>query len=151
MAATIELLDEGATVPFISRYRKERTGSLDEVAVRSIETALAQQRAMDARREFVRKAIDDAGAMTPELAQRLDAAETLTEIEDIYAPFKPRRRTRAAIAREKGLEPLAKIIMAGRTADCGSSARRFTGQNGVETTEDIENNLFIPLVSSEFL
>lgn len=136
VAATIELLDEGATVPFISRYRKERTGSLDEVAVRSIETALAQQRAMDARREFVRKAIDDAGAMTPELAQRLDAAETLTEIEDIYAPFKPRRRTRAAIAREKGLEPLAKIIMAGRTADCGSSARRFTGQNGVETTEE---------------
>lgn len=133
VAATIELLDEGATVPFISRYRKERTGSLDEVAVRSIETALAQQRAMDARREFVRKAIDDAGAMTTELAQRLDAAETLTEIEDIYAPFKPRRRTRAAIAREKGLEPLAKIIMAGRTADCGSSARRFTGQNGVET------------------
>lgn len=136
VAATIELLDEGATVPFISRYRKERTGSLDEVAVRSIETALAQQRAMDARREFVRKAIDDAGAMTPELAQRLDAAETLTEIEDIYAPFKPRRRTRAAIAREKGLEPLAKIIMSGRTADCGSSARRFTGQNGVETTEE---------------
>ncbi len=136
VAATIELLDEGATVPFISRYRKERTGSLDEVAVRSIETALAQQRAMDARREFVRKAIDDAGAMTTELAQRLDAAETLTEIEDIYAPFKPRRRTRAAIAREKGLEPLAKIIMAGRTADCGSSARRFTGQNGVETTEE---------------
>lgn len=136
VAATIELLDEGATVPFISRYRKERTGSLDEVAVRSIETALAQQRAMDARREFVRKAIEDAGAMTPELAQRLDAAETLTEIEDIYAPFKPRRRTRAAIAREKGLEPLAKIIMAGRTADCGSSARRFTGQNGVETTEE---------------
>lgn len=133
VAATIELLDEGATVPFISRYRKERTGSLDEVAVRSIETALAQQRAMDARREFVRKAIEDAGAMTPELAQRLDAADTLTEIEDIYAPFKPRRRTRAAIAREKGLEPLAKIIMAGRTADCGSSARRFTGQNGVET------------------
>lgn len=133
VAATIELLDEGATVPFISRYRKERTGSLDEVAVRSIETALAQQRAMDARREFVRKAIEDAGAMTSELAQRLDAADTLTEIEDIYAPFKPRRRTRAAIAREKGLEPLAKIIMAGRTADCGSSARRFTGQNGVET------------------
>ena len=133
VAATIELLDEGATVPFISRYRKERTGSLDEVAVRSIETALAQQRAMDARREFVRKAIEDAGAMTPELAQRLDAADTLTEIEDIYAPFKPRRRTRAAIAREKGLEPLAKIIMAGRTADCESSARRFTGQNGVET------------------
>lgn len=133
VAATIGLLDEGATVPFISRYRKERTGSLDEVAVRSIETALAQQRAMDARREFVRKAIEDAGAMTPELAQRLDAADTLTEIEDIYAPFKPRRRTRAAIAREKGLEPLAKIIMAGRTADCESSARRFTGQNGVET------------------
>ena len=133
VAATIELLDEGATVPFISRYRKERTESLDEVAVRAIETALAQQRSMDARREFVRKAIEDAGAMTPELAQRLDAADTLTEIEDIYAPFKPRRRTRAAIAREKGLEPLAKIIMAGRTADCGSSARRFTGQNGVET------------------
>lgn len=113
VAAVIELLDEGATVPFISRYRKERTGSLDEVAVRAIESSLKQVREMEARREFVREAIANAEALTPALADRLDKAETMTDIEDIYAPFKPKKRTRATIAREKGLEPLAKKIMSG--------------------------------------
>ena len=131
VAATVALLDEGATVPFISRYRKERTGSLDEVAVRNIETTLAQERALEARRDFVAEAIEAAGAMTPELRGRLDEADTMSRVEDIYAPFKPRRRTRATVAREKGLEPLAKIIMAGRTADVDASARRFVGHEGV--------------------
>lgn len=111
--AVIELLDEGATVPFISRYRKERTGALDEVAVRSIETALKQVRDMEARREFVTKAIEEAGAMNDNIRRRLLEASTMTEIEDVYAPFKPKKRTRATIAREKGLEPLAKKIMSG--------------------------------------
>ncbi len=125
VAAVIELLDGGATVPFISRYRKERTGSLDEVAVRTIETALKLQREIEARRAFVRQAIEAAGALTLELDRRLAEADGITDIDDIYAPFKPRRRTRAEIAREKGLEPLARIIMAGNTSDPEASAHRF--------------------------
>lgn len=136
VAAVIELLDEGATVPFISRYRKERTGSLDEVAVRAIETALAQERALEARREFVKNAIEEAGAMTAEISRRLEEADSMTGIEDIYAPFKPKRRTRAVAAKEKGLEPLAKNIMAGRLRDVASFAKRFAGQNGVADVDE---------------
>ena len=134
--ATAELLDGGATVPFISRYRKERTGSLDEVAVRAIESALAQERQLQARKDFVKEAIEAAGAMTDKIAAQLEQASTMTEVEDIYAPFKPRRRTRAAIAREKGLEPLARIIMAGRAADCHASALRFVGHGDVKTIDE---------------
>ena len=134
--ATAELLDEGATVPFISRYRKERTGALDEVAVRSIETTLKAVRELEARKEFISEAIAAAGAMTDEIKRRLSEALTLTEAEDIYAPFKPKKRTRATIAREKGLEPLAKIIMAGKAADPYSSASRFSGKEGVADEEE---------------
>ena len=111
--AVIELLDEGATVPFISRYRKERTGSLDEVKIRAVETALKQVRELEARREFVIHSIETAGVMTPVIRQKLLEADSLTDVEDIYAPFKPKKRTRATIAREKGVEPLAKKIMTG--------------------------------------
>ncbi|MDE5842978.1 MAG: RNA-binding transcriptional accessory protein, partial [Muribaculaceae bacterium] len=110
----IGLLEEGATVPFISRYRKEATGALDEVQVRDIETTLRQIRDVDERREAVKRSISESGNLTDDLSARLDKAETLTDIEDIYAPYKPKKRTRATIAREKGLEPLAKQIMAGR-------------------------------------
>ena len=134
--ATVELLDQGATVPFISRYRKERTGSLDEVAIRSIETTLEQVRQLEARKEFVRKAIDDLSALTQELSEKLEQATSMTEVEDIYAPYKPKRRTRATAAREKGLEPLAKMIMGGRLANCQSAAQRFTGKNGVTDTDE---------------
>lgn len=134
--ATVELLDEGATVPFISRYRKERTGSLDEVAVRAIEATVEQVRQLVARKEFVREAIEAAGAMTAELAARLEQAETATEVEDIYAPFKPKRRTRATVAKEKGLEPLARMIMAGRLDDCRAASQRFMGKNGVDSADD---------------
>lgn len=134
--ATIELLDEGATVPFISRYRKERTGSFDEVAVRSVESMLKTVRELVARKEFVEDAIRESGGMTPDIARRLSEASSLTEVEDIYAPFKPKKRTRATIAREKGLEPLAKIIMAGRCDNLEVSAHRFVGKNGVENADD---------------
>lgn len=134
--ATIELLDEGATVPFISRYRKERTGSFDEVAVRSVESMLKTMRELVARKEFVEEAIRESGGMTPDIARRLSEASSLTEVEDIYAPFKPKKRTRATIAREKGLEPLAKIIMAGRCDNLEVSAHRFVGKNGVENADD---------------
>lgn len=135
-AAVISLLDEGATVPFISRYRKEMTGSLDEVAVRAIEATLKLVREIEARRDFVRNAINDAGALTPEIAARLDRCVSLTDIEDVYAPFKPKRRTRATMAREKGLEPLAKMIMSGNVRDLGASASRFAGKNNVADARD---------------
>ena len=136
VANTIALLDEGATVPFISRYRKERTGSLDEMAVKAIEDEARRSRDFFARREFITDAIRQADAMTPRLKDTLEKADTLTELEDIYAPFKPKRRTRATAAKEKGLEPLARMIMSGNVADCRHTAGRFSGKNGVETVDD---------------
>lgn len=134
--ATVKLLDEGATVPFISRYRKEQTGMLDEVAVRDIESTLKIVREIYARRDFVRNAITEAGAMTPQIAKRLDEARGMTDIEDIYAPFKPRKRTRGTLAREKGLEPLAKIVMSSRSSECSVAARRFVDGRNVRTTDE---------------
>lgn len=111
--AVVTLLDEGATVPFISRYRKERTGSLDEVAVRNIENTLAKVRELEKRKDYILQAIGATGCLTEDLRQKIEQADDATTVEDIYAPFKPKRRTRATIAREKGLEPLAKKIMSG--------------------------------------
>ena len=110
--ATAELLEEGGTVPFISRYRKEKTGSLDEVAITAIRDRLAQLKELDARRETILKTIADQGKLTDELKARIEAAETLTILEDLYLPYKPKRRTRATIAKEKGLEPLAVLVFA---------------------------------------
>ncbi len=136
VSAVIKLLDEGATVPFISRYRKEATEALDEVAVRSIETTLKSVRELYTRKEFVADAITAAGAMTAKLEESLRNARSMTEVEDIYAPFKPKKRTRATIARERGLEPLARIIMAGNTPDPLRSAERFTGNKDMCSAED---------------
>lgn len=127
--AVIELLDDGATVPFISRYRKERTGSLDEVSIRTIETTLKQVRELEARREFITDAIEKAEGMTPVVRRKLLEAVSMTDLEDIYAPFKPKKRTRATIAREKGLEPLAKKIMSGYLPD--SSAEDIEGAKDI--------------------
>lgn len=134
--ATAELLDDGATVPFICRYRKERTGSLDEVGVRAVESALKAERELEARKAFVKDVIAAAGAMSPEMEKAISNASTMTEVEDIYAPYKPKKRTRATIAREKGLEPLAKIIMSGRTSDPENVASKYTGKNGVKDEEE---------------
>lgn len=134
--AVIELLDDGATVPFISRYRKERTGSLDELAVRNIEDTLANVRQLEQRKTFVLNAIEEAGALTDAISRRLADATTPTEVEDIYAPFKPKRRTRAMVAREKGLEPLAKIIMAGRASSLHDASRRFVKPGAVDNVDD---------------
>jgi len=108
--ATAELLEEGGTVPFISRYRKEKTGSLDEVAIAAIRDRLAQLKELDARRETILKTIADQGKLTDELKARIEAAQTLTVLEDLYLSYKPKRRTRATIAKEKGLEPLAVLV-----------------------------------------
>lgn len=130
------LLDDGATVPFISRYRKEKTGSLDEVAIRAIESTLKSVEELYNRRDFVRKAISEASCLDSMLENRLDNARSITEIEDIYAPFKPKKRTRGTMARDKGLEPLAKMIMAAHSHDCHILASRFVGKKGVSDPEE---------------
>ncbi len=114
---TIRLLDDGATIPFISRYRKEMTGSLDEVKLLQIKDEYTRLKELDARRESVIKSIEEQGKMTQELRARIDSAATMAELEDIYLPFRPKRRTRATIAKERGLEPLAAIIMEQKEAD----------------------------------
>ena len=134
--ASITLLDDGATIPFISRYRKEHTGGLDEVALREIETTLRLVRELEKRKEFVIASIEGSGSLTHELKDKILKAEDATTVEDLYAPFKPRRRTRATIAREKGLEGLARIIMAGRSSSIEASAAKFTGKEGVEDTAE---------------
>ncbi|HEX2324667.1 MAG TPA: Tex-like N-terminal domain-containing protein, partial [Chloroflexota bacterium] len=109
--ATAGLLAEGATVPFIARYRKEATGLLDEVAVAAIRDRLAQLAALDQRRLAILTSLQERNLLTAELRARLEGAATLTALEDLYLPFRPKRRTRAMIARERGLEPLARALM----------------------------------------
>jgi protein Tex len=108
---TIRLMDGGATIPFISRYRKEMTGSLDEVKLMHIKDEYGRLQELDARKEVVIKSIEEQDKMTPDLRQKIDSATTMSELEDIYLPYRPKRRTRATIARERGLEPLALLIM----------------------------------------
>ena len=122
---TLSLLDEGCTIPFISRYRKERTGALDEVQIAAINDEYERLKEIAKRKETVVKTITDLQKMTPELQQRIDNCWDATELEDIYLPYKPRRRTRAQIAREQGLEPLAQLILLQREADLERAARPF--------------------------
>jgi uncharacterized protein len=112
VAATAVLLEEGATVPFIARYRKERTGELDEVKITSIRDRLEQLAELDKRREAITTSLNERKLLTPELAAKIEAAETLTVLEDLYLPFRPKKRTRATIAKELGLEPLADLLWA---------------------------------------
>lgn len=109
---TIKLVDDGCTIPFIARYRKELTGELDDQVLRELHERLVYLRSLEEKREDVRRLIDEQGKLTPEIAKALNDCKSLQEIEDIYRPFKPKRRTRASIAREKGLEPLAGILFA---------------------------------------
>ena len=110
VTAAAELLGEGATVPFIARYRKEKTGGLDDTQLRRLEERLGYLRELEDRRATVLKTIDEQGKLTPELVRSIDGAQTKVELEDLYAPFKPKRRTKASIARERGLEPLAQFL-----------------------------------------
>jgi protein Tex len=135
--AVIELLDEGATVPFISRYRKEVTGSMDEVAVAAIRDRVTQLRELDKRREAILKSIEKQEKLTPELEKAINEAETLAELEDIYLPYKPKRKTRASVAREKGLEPLAKRLFEQESGDVENWADAFINEElGVNTLAD---------------
>ena len=116
LVAVIELLDEGGTVPFIARYRKEATGNLDEVQIRDIEEKLAYFRDLVARRETIIASITEQGKLTEELKARIEATFDKSELEDLYLPYRPKRRTKAMIAREKGLEPLALYLWAQQPA-----------------------------------
>lgn len=132
--AAADLLEQGASVPFIARYRKEATGSLDEVAVTAIRDRLHQLRELAARKETVLNSLEKNGHLTDELRDRVNAARTLAEVEDIYLPYRPRRRTRGVKAREKGLEPLAEAIFKQSGMDCRAAAQNFADpEKGVES------------------
>jgi len=137
VAATITLLDDDATVPFIARYRKEMTGSLDEVIITAIRDRVAQLRELDKRREAILKSLEERELLTDELKEKIDKAETMAELEDIYLPFRPKRRTRATVARERGLEPLAELIFAQDDIDPVKEAETFVDpEKEVATVED---------------
>jgi protein Tex len=122
---TLKLLESGATIPFISRYRKEMTGSMDEVQVMEVRDLSLKLAEIDKRREAILKSIEEQGKLTPELKSRIDLAESLTELEDIYLPYKQKKKTKASIAREKGLEPLAVILMKQQELNIESKAAEF--------------------------
>ncbi|HJW86143.1 MAG TPA: Tex family protein [Candidatus Brocadiaceae bacterium] len=134
---TALLLEEGATVPFIARYRKEATGTLDEVAITAIRDRLSQLAELDKRRDAILKALEERGQLTDELKGKIAEAESLTVLEDIYLPYRPKRRTRAIIAREKGLEPLAMRIFEQGNIDPAVEAANFVNaEKGVNTVEE---------------
>ncbi len=136
---TVKLLDEGNTVPFIARYRKEMTGSLDDQVIRQLSERLTALRNLEEKREQVKNTIAEQGNLTEELAAKLDAAETQTEIEDLYRPFRPKRRTRASIAKEKGLQPLADMIWGQKLLVplTEYAAAFIDAEKGVESIEDV--------------
>ena len=126
--AAVALLDEGSTVPFIARYRKEATGGLDDIQLRALEERLGYLRELEARRKTVLDSIASQGKLTDELSGKIASVETKAELEDIYLPFKPKRRTRAQIARERGLQPLADAILADRRLNPAEIAAGYLGE-----------------------
>ena len=136
--ATVKLLEDDATVPFIARYRKEATGSLDEVTLTTIRDRIAQLAELDKRRESILKSLEERELLTDDLKEKIFDAETMAKLEDIYLPFRPKRRTRATIAKEKGLEPLAKIIFHQdeKTDPLREASAYLDLEKGVETAED---------------
>jgi uncharacterized protein len=132
---TLELLESGATIPFISRYRKEATGSLDEIQIAAIKNRYEKLLELDKRRETILRSIEEQEKLTDELKQQIEAAESLSELEDLYLPYKPGRKTRASVAKEKGLEPLATCIMRQQAGDLEEVAQKYLSDE-VETVED---------------
>ena len=133
----VRLIDEGNTIPFIARYRKEMHGAMDDTTLRALETRLTYLRNLQDRRDEVKKAIENQGKLTPELSAAIDAAATMTEVEDLYRPYKQKRRTRGSIAREKGLEPLAEAIFAQDGRDPQALAQDYIDpEKGVNTVEE---------------
>jgi len=135
---TARLLADGATVPFIARYRKEATGSLDEVAISAVRDRLVQLVDLDQRREAILKSLAERSLLTDQLKSAIEAAKTLSVLEDLYLPYRPKRRTRAAMAKEKGLEPLADVLFANQSkAVPAQEAQAFINpEKGVANTEE---------------
>mgnify|MGYP003435137995 CR=1 FL=1 len=148
---TILLLDEGCTIPFISRYRKERTGSLDEVQITDISVMYDKLKELIKRKETVVKTIDEQDKLTPELSKKIDECWNANELEDIYLPYKPKRRTRAQIAREKGLKPLSVIIMMQREQNPQKVAERFVHNdvNNIEEALDGAKDIIAETISED--
>ncbi len=137
-ANTLKLLAEGATIPFISRYRKEATGSLDEEQVGYIQERSEKLKELDKRRGSILASIDEQGKLSEELRSKLESAPTLVELEDLYLPYKPKRKTRASVARENGLEPLARILMAQRELNIEAKAKEFLNENVPEASDALQ-------------
>ena len=131
---TLALLEEGCTIPFISRYRKEKTGNMDEVNIEAIAQANEKLSEMAKRKETILKTIEEQGKLSDELKKRIEQCWDATELEDIYLPYKPKRRTRAQIAREAGLEPLAQLLLFQRERNPEQAARKFVG----DKVKDVE-------------
>ena len=137
VAAAVELLEGGSTVPFIARYRKEATGSLDEVAIVAIRDRLEQLRDLDARRATILGSLTEQGKLTPELQAQVDSAATMSALEDIYLPYRPKRRTRGMMAIEKGLEPLARLLFEQGSADVQAEAAKYVSEEkGVKDADE---------------
>ncbi|MDD4005507.1 MAG: Tex-like N-terminal domain-containing protein, partial [Elusimicrobiaceae bacterium] len=135
--AVLELMDAGSTIPFIARYRKEATGNLDEVAIASIRDRHAALKELDERRGAILASLTERNLLTDELNAKIAAAETLSKLEDIYLPFRPKRRTRATVAREKGLDPLALFLLAQANADPQTEAQKYINEEKeVQTAEE---------------
>lgn len=133
---TLELLDEGCTIPFIARYRKERTGGLDEVQIGKINEWNERLKELSKRKETILKTIGEQGKLTDELQKKINQCWNATELEDIYLPFKPKRRTRAQVAREQGLEPLAQVILLQRERNIENVAKKFINGDGINTIDE---------------
>ena len=129
VVAAVGLLDEGATVPFVARYRKEVTGGLDDTQLRTLDERLSYLRELEERRAAILASIDEQGKLTPELAAQIDAAETKQSLEDLYLPYKQKRRTKAQIAREAGLAPLAEALLADPTLSPEAEAAQYLNAN----------------------
>ena len=133
----VALMDEGNTIPFIARYRKEMHGAMDDNTLRNLETRLTYLRNLQARRDEVKRSIENQGKLTQALSDAIDAAATMTEVEDLYRPYKQKRRTRGSIAREKGLEPLAEAIFAQDGSDPQALAENYIDpEKGVNSLEE---------------
>ena len=135
----IALIDEGNTIPFIARYRKEATDSMDDQLLRQLGERLEYLRGLDKRKDEVSRSITEQGAMTEQLAAQLEKAATLAEVEDLYRPYKPKRKTRASMAKAKGLEPLAQLILAQNAkTDPETAARDYLNEQVADTAEALQ-------------
>ena len=142
VANVILLLDEGNTIPFIARYRKELHGGMDDTVLRKLEERLLYERNLADRRETVKNAIDEQGKLTKELAEAIENAATLAELEDLYRPYKQKRKTRASVAKEKGLEPLANFLLRQMQTDPLKEAASF--RIARVTTTPLIRHIFLP-------